>query len=214
MQERHIKINRHARYFVSGNPKNKIKNVWFLIHGYGQLADNFLDRFNFLKSPDTILVAPEGLSKFYIEGFSGKVGASWMTKEDRENEIADYTAYLDKLYKEIMEKVGSSGVKVNVLGFSQGTATTARWLFNRKSKINRLILWAGTLPNLNRERVKLLNSVDLYFVIGDKDRFINEAQLTELSNYFDESEVKYKMIRFDGKHEIQKSVLDSLMSTW
>ena len=35
-------------------------------------------------------MAPEGLSRFYLEGFSGKVGATWMTREDRLNDIDNY----------------------------------------------------------------------------------------------------------------------------
>lgn len=212
--DRQIKVSKTATYYVAGNPNNEIKNIWFLIHGYGQLAKYFLKDLEFLSAPDTILVAPEGLHRFYVEGFSGKVGASWMTKEDRENEISDYTNYLDKLYKEIKSNLKTSTPKLNILGFSQGAATAAQWLFNKKIKIDRLILWAGTLPNLNRERVKLLNSTKLYFVIGNKDQFINETQLTELSNYFDENEVRYRLIRFEGKHEIQKEVLKNFISAW
>ncbi len=47
-----------------------------------------------------------------------------MTKEDRENEIADYVDFLDAVFGEVV----TPGARVTVLGFSQGVATAARWL--------------------------------------------------------------------------------------
>ena len=40
------------------------------------------------------IIAPQGLHKFYLEGTSGRVGASWMTKENREDDIKNYLVYL------------------------------------------------------------------------------------------------------------------------
>src|ERR1051325_10016453 len=49
------------------------------------------------------LVAPEGLSRFYLSerATERRVGASWMTREDRLAEIADYLGYLDAVYDDV-----------------------------------------------------------------------------------------------------------------
>jgi hypothetical protein len=45
-----------------------------------------------------IIIAPEGLSRFYRKGFSGDVVASWMTKDDRLDDMEDYVRYLNDLH--------------------------------------------------------------------------------------------------------------------
>ena len=39
----HIPVTKTARYFKSGNSESD--TTWYLIHGYGQLAIEFLDKF-------------------------------------------------------------------------------------------------------------------------------------------------------------------------
>ncbi|MEZ4763957.1 MAG: hypothetical protein R3C26_12480 [Calditrichia bacterium] len=41
------------------------------------------------------------MSRFYLQSTNGRIGATWMTREDRENEIADYLAYLNNLSEAI-----------------------------------------------------------------------------------------------------------------
>ena len=121
MDQKNISINKTARYFTLGNPNEKIETIWFLCHGYGQLANYFLKNFEILNNGKNLLVAPEGLHRFYLNGFGGRVGASWMTREDRLNDIKDYIGFLDQLYLEIVNPFKSRNIKINVLGFSQGT---------------------------------------------------------------------------------------------
>ena len=99
-----------------------------VLHGYRQLARRFLRRFEPVAGDHRRIVAPEGLSRFYADPGRGRhgpasaVGASWMTREDRENEIRDYVAYLDQLWQHL--RTDSPGrTRLVVLGFSQGVAT-------------------------------------------------------------------------------------------
>ena len=116
MQENHIKVARTARYFQLGEVGKTIKQVWFVCHGYGQLAGYFLKHFESLANGERLIVAPEGLSRFYLNGFNGRIGASWMTREDRLNDIKDYVIFLDAVYQQIFEQVDRSSVKVSVFG--------------------------------------------------------------------------------------------------
>ena len=97
MIKKTIFTQKTARYFHNKTNLSDAENIIFALHGYAYLAQKFLKKLQFLFSKNNLIVCPEGLSKFYIKGFDGQVGASWMTKENREEEINDYCIYLDKV---------------------------------------------------------------------------------------------------------------------
>src|SRR5207247_6476521 len=66
MQEHHIGVTRSARYFTLGDSSRGVGEVWFACHGYGQLAARFLEKLRVLDDGHRYLVAPEGLSRFYL----------------------------------------------------------------------------------------------------------------------------------------------------
>src|SRR2546428_199711 len=103
MQEHFFSTPRTARYFTLGSPQGAT-DVWFVCHGYGQLASRFLERFRALESERRCIVAPEGLSRFYLteNPSERRVGASWMTREDRVHEIDDYVRFLDALHAQVV----------------------------------------------------------------------------------------------------------------
>ncbi|MHC2990275.1 phospholipase/carboxylesterase, partial [Pontibacter sp. HJ8] len=145
MQENKLIVPRTARYYTLGTPSAHTRQLWIVCHGYGQLARYFLRHFAVLDDGATMVVAPEGLSRFYLDGFSGRVGATWMTKEDRLSEIDDQATYLNLLLQELLSQIPAD-VRVTVLGFSQGGATVSRWLASGNVPVHRLILWAASFP--------------------------------------------------------------------
>jgi predicted esterase len=209
MIKQNITISKTARYYLSQEISDKIKSVWFVLHGYGQLAEEFIQNFDAISNVNTLIVAPEALNRFYWKGFAGKIGATWMTKEDRLNEIKDYINFLDMVYSEVMGNCSSKNVKVLVLGFSQGTATVCRWIVNSKVKVDKLILWGGTIPpDINiKSSEKILEASKLTIVIGGEDEFINENQVDLEIKRLKENKLFYQLIRFDGKHEIKPEIL-------
>src|SRR2546428_11922672 len=147
VKEHHIGVSRTARYFALGDPA-RAGEVWFACHGYGQLAARFLEKLRVLDGGHRSLVAPEGLSRFYLSESptERRVGASWMTREDRLAEIEDYVRYLDAVYAAVFESLDRAGVTVHALGYSQGASTVSRWAALGKAKIDRLTLWGGAVP--------------------------------------------------------------------
>src|SRR5947199_10791389 len=113
MQEHHFSTRRTARFFTLGSPERST-DLWILCHGYGQLASRFLERFRPIEAERRCIVAPEGLSRFYLTDSPAerRVGASWMTREDRLHEIDDYVRYLDALHAKIVPQ----GATVTALG--------------------------------------------------------------------------------------------------
>ena len=141
--ERFIEVPRTARYWVEGSAKGA-RDVWFLLHGYGQLARDVLRAARPLAGAGRLVVAPEALSRFYPRaggGHSGSaVGASWMTREDREHEVADYVRYLDAVCAEVLAALAPRP-RIHLLGFSQGAATAARWAGCGEVRPATLVLW-------------------------------------------------------------------------
>lgn len=109
--EHHIQTTRTARYYSLGSFDDDITELWFVLHGYSQRAEDFIANFIPIIREGMLIVAPEALSRFYSRGFAGEVAASWMTREDRMHEIADYILYLDTLFAEIRFSVKKNSTK-------------------------------------------------------------------------------------------------------
>jgi predicted esterase len=127
-----------------------------------------------------------------------------MTKEDRQDEIVDYINYLNKLFIELKLE----NKKINILGFSQGVATSSRWLSQVNFNINKLVFWAGE-PAYDIDYSYLKNVPNLYYVYGNQDLFIQEGQILKIQNQFNSYLFEY--INFDGKHELNTIVLTKLI---
>jgi len=212
MKEHLIPVKKTARYYTIGEGSSNIKTVWLVLHGYGQSAVSFLECFTALDDGTMYFIAPEGLSKFYTSGLYGNVGASWMTKEDRLNEIKDYTRYLDEIYKLLCETFDMQSVKFNVLGFSQGTSTLIRWLASAKVKTSNIILWSGSFPD-DVEPLSIrsyLNSSKLHLMLGKYDKLIDHKKADERIIRLKKAGIKFSLNLFEGKHEIPKDVLRDL----
>lgn len=109
-----LTIEKTAKIATWGN--SHAPNVWFCLHGYGQLSEYFIKGFENLDPNEHYVIAPEGLHRFYLRGTSGRVGASWMTKEERLDDINDYVKYLDQVYDEVIDS--NLNQKIIVLGLS------------------------------------------------------------------------------------------------
>lgn len=215
MITRKIKTLKTAKIIVKGNLESqKISRFIILLHGYGQLAEIFIRNFSVLDEQENVLIVPEALNRFYLEGFSGKVGANWMTKLEREDEIGDQIEYLNnivQLYKN--ESWFRSAEKV-VFGFSQGTATAVRWILNSDFNPNQLILWGGAFPN-DVDFIKsseISKNCKITICIGDEDEFISEKRLKENEKLLDENEIRHELILYKGKHKIYKEVLKEIFN--
>jgi predicted esterase len=221
-EQRHLTVSRSARYAIMGSLEEELTDVWIVCHGHGQLARRFLNRFLPIERADRLFVAPEALSRYYLEPPKAgphppdtPVGASWMTSEDREFEIADYVGYLDQLHDEIFSVVDRAKVRLWVLGFSQGTATAARWIARGQVQPDRVIFVAGLLPpELDTESAaRLVRRSPLTIVVGRQDNFATPERIAEQELRLKSLGIPYTTIRFDGGHEITPDVLMRLTET-
>jgi predicted esterase len=211
--EHHLDVRRTARYYVFGELGPQTRTVWFVLHGYGQLAQYFVRRFDVLVNAETVVIAPEALSRFYTDGNFSKPGATWMTREDRQHEITDYVAYLNQLHDTLLAGLDRNNLRINVLGFSQGCATLGRWLAHGHVRADWVVLWAGFFPNGLADVIDpaTLADVPVSYVYGRQDEYIEK--MPEMRQYIDRLKTELphlQIIPFDGKHSIDREVLKTM----
>src|SRR5205809_5270742 len=216
VHEHHLPVSRTARYYTLGAPGPGTRQVWVVCHGYGQLASRFLEKLRVLDDATCYLVAPEALSRFYLSESptERRVGASWMTREDRLAEIEDYVRYLDAVYADVFGSLDRAQVTVHALGFSQGAPTVSRWAAMGKAGIDRLTLWGGEFPpdlDLTVDQVaRRLRDARLALVYGRSDEFITPKVVSGIVDGFRRHGIPYEEIAFDGGHELNEAVLREL----
>jgi predicted esterase len=206
MQEHHFSTSRSARYYTLGSPEHAA-DLWFVCHGYGQLASRFLERFRPIEAERRCILAPEGLSRFYLteSPTERRVGASWMTREDRLHEIDDYVRFLDGVYAEVVPR----NARVTALGFSQGTATACRWAALGSSRVDRLIVWGGEVPP--DLELKRLGVPSLTLVYGTRDEFFTPKIIAATETRLREHKIAYELVPFEGGHEVDEPTLRRLI---
>lgn len=213
--EHHLTVQRTARYYTLGEFTEQTKDIWFCLHGFGQLAQYFSQKFTDIADNQTLIVIPEGLSRSYLNGDYQRVGASWITREDRHHEIHDFLAYLNSLYDLILNGRDATEFRITLLGFSQGAATACRWLNADYIRADRLILWAGYFPNGLTEIIPpaKLTDVDCHYVYGRQDEYF--AQIDDVENYLRRLQTdvpNLKLTAFDGSHRVEPKVLKMLLT--
>ncbi len=216
--EHHLTVNRTARYALLGTVDEEVTDVWFACHGFGQLARSFLRELAPVAARHRLIVAPEALSRFYLGEVTGatsataRIGATWMTREDRLSEISDYVGYLDAMYRRIFEIIPREQARVTALGFSQGVATACRWAAVGAATIDRLVIWGGRLPDefTAPEHVVALKRMKVIAVLGRDDPFLtNGAQRVERAR-FENLGIDAEWLAFEGGHAIDQKTLEHI----
>jgi predicted esterase len=201
IQVQSVITQRTAKIVTSGNFSEKTKYIWIITHGYGMLASFFIKKFAALNPEEHYLVVPEALSRAYLEGLTGRVGASWMTSEERESEIEDQFIYLEKVYEQFITPRLTSKIQVIAFGFSQGAATIFRWANTTNQPIHQIVSWAGSIPPDVLAQWNLA-SKEIHLVIGDKDPFFPIEKIDEYLLKYKAQSPDLKVQIFEGDHNI------------
>ncbi|AHM59842.1 phospholipase/carboxylesterase [Flammeovirgaceae bacterium 311] len=211
MKQHSLRFSFEARYCTLGAPGN---TAWLVCHGYGQLAPYFIRNFSALADLGHYIVAPEGLSRFYLQDHKGRVGASWMTREERLNDIDNYLRYLDAVAEDSGLVQAS---EINLLGFSQGVATISRWAMHTTLAYQKLVLWAGVFPpDLPLDlSSRCLQQVRLYQVWGEQDPFLNREETEkQAANLRALKPAHFRELSFKGEHSLHTpSLLEIVAET-
>jgi len=213
MFESHKKaVQKTAHYYTLGRPSTGTKYFWIICHGYGQLASRFIQQFQLLNLEEHFILAPEGFHRFYWQGFSGDVVASWMTKADRLDDIKDYTTHLQELHEEYLTMLPQN-VNVILFGFSQGCATVCRWVNAFQPKFDKLVLWGGALPEDidYQPLLPYLSLKEIIFAYGTSDQFLTvENRIEKHIKFARANKLEMSIWPFEGKHETRKTIVKKI----
>jgi len=225
MTVRSIAAVKTARYAVLGPEDGPVREVWVACHGYGQLAPYFARDFRAVERPGRLVVVPEALSRFYVDDVrqpaaNRRVGASWMTRENRDDDVADTVRYLDDVFVAACARGDADPETVPLagFGFSQGAATITRWLAlspliaRRQPRASRLVLWGGALPHdLDlSENAGWLSEAGLTLVAGDRDAFATPARVLQEEARLRAAGVPFESVSFQGEHRLHERTLRDL----
>jgi predicted esterase len=135
-----IEARTHGRYLVDSRDEPSPVLVGF--HGHAENAEIMLDNLRKISQDGGwTLVSVQALHRFYTK--RGDVVATWMTKQDRELEIADNTAYVWSVVERVRSEYPVRRPLV-VAGFSQGVAMAYRAA--AAGECDGLIVLAGDVP--------------------------------------------------------------------
>ena len=133
----------HGRYLIHA-PTDEAVGTLCGFHGYKENAEIHMGALRRIAGDRPWrLVSIQALNRFYSKG--GDVVANWMTKQDREQAIADNVAYVAAVLAEIAEESGVARPLVYA-AFSQGVGMAYRAAAFAGRPCDGLIVLAGDVP--------------------------------------------------------------------
>lgn len=206
-----IRYQHIAHYSTSHVINRDEKEIIIALHGYGQLAEFFIKKFEPLYREDRLIVVPEATNYAYAKGFSGKVGANWMTHHERESAIENNHNYLTSLLNTLLIKYTIKPT-IKILGFSQGAATATRWVSQLNVPVKSLVLWAGGFAHdLDFEEIgEKLKDSEVLFVTGDSDDLITPESISKQDELISRLSCEVKKLQFEGGHELDLPLLKKI----
>lgn len=215
IQTSYISVKKTARYTTYGELSEKTQYCWFVLHGSNMQCEQMIYKFKNFDPETHYVVAPEGLSRFYANGFGGDVVAAWMTSRDRIQEIQDFSNYLSQLYTQIADLLPDSCKKI-ILGFSQGGTTVFRWLHAAKIHYNHIVAYSCWFPediSLNEAKSKLSQSTILY-TYGEQDQYLTEEKMSHVKELVERNGLTVKFLPYSGDHRVDKKQLNKLFDDY
>lgn len=210
IQENKLLVERTGVFYTAGDLVNAPVN-WFTCHGYGQLAETHIKKFNEFVSKGHSVISVEGMNRFYWQGVSGRLAATWMTSRFRLDEIRDNNTFLSSIYNTHYNKERNI-----LLGFSQGGTTIWRWIHERRPDFDVFINYAGWMP----EDIDLsvlgdyLVDKKLIFTYGVKDQYLTEDRISAFKDVVTKSKLNIIIHKTEGDHRIDREVLNEIYSLY
>lgn len=142
--EKSVSYTTKQPYFTLGQRSHATERTWVVFHGIGYLAPYFLRHFEHLDTDRNYIIAPQAPSRYYLTDTYDRVGACWLTRQHTTMQMENLLHYLDRMVRE--EEIDNATDLV-LFGYSQGVSVLCRWVAHRKIHCNRLVLYAGKVPD-------------------------------------------------------------------
>jgi dienelactone hydrolase len=133
----------HGRILVRQARAAAARGVLIGFHGYMENAAIQMKRLEEIPGTETwTLVAIQALHRFY-KGRTEEVVASWMTREDRDDAIADNLAYVTAALDTVPH---DDATRIVYAGFSQGVPMAFRAALGGRERADAVIAVGGDVP--------------------------------------------------------------------
>lgn len=196
---RHVEASVRGRLLVRAAPTAETAPLLAGFHGYAQSAEENLEALLGLPGIDSWHVAAvQGLHRFY-RNRDGEIGASWMTRQDREMAIEDNVRYVGAALARLKEELAVAGPLV-LVGFSQGTAMAYRAAAGSGHRVDGLVALAGDVPAEIVER-PLAGFPRVLIGRGTEDEWYTEATMKRDLELLGGAGIEVETCVFPGGHE-------------
>ncbi len=167
-------------------------------HGYGEPVESHLLHLRTIPGTGAwLVVAVQGLHRFYVK--PDLVGASWMTRQDRDLAIADNVAYVDRVVAAVRAAGPTSG-PVAYLGFSQGASMAFRAaLLGAEAAVAVIALGGDVPPELKVPGTR--RCPPCLIARGTTDPWYSRAQLESDVARLRENGAEVQALTYEGGHE-------------
>ena len=173
-------------------------------HGYAQTAGDMMQDLNRIPGASGwTRVSIQALNRFYVRG-DAQVVANWMTREDRDQAIADNIAYVDSAIAHVgrMEVPGSSTGQLVFAGFSQGVAMAYRAALLGSRPAAGIIALAGDIPpELKTEAAPRHPWPKVLIGVGHLEQWYSSDKVDADRAFLESRGIDHSIVRFKGGHE-------------
>jgi predicted esterase len=212
METLSIATRTHGRVLVRRPPDGSPACVLVGCHGYAQDADDMMRSLEAIPGSDGwTLVSIQGLHRFYTRG-DQRVIASWMTRQNRDEAIADNIAYVDAAIAPVLDVGGALSEQpapVVIVGFSQGAAMAYRAAVRGARRVSGLIAVGGDIPPDVKD-VPADRWPATLVVTGEGDTWFTPAKQDADAQWLTAHGVAAATMRHAGGHVLDAAVLSHI----
>jgi len=197
--ERSIAVATHGRYLIVPPEVAGPAPILAGFHGYAEDAETQLARLRGVPGSERcLIVSIQGLHSFYNRR-TNQVVASWMTKQNRDEAIADNIAYVKTCLDAVADEWQTAPVAI-FAGFSQGVAMAFRAAAHFEHRVAGVIAAGGDVPpELTSDALKRVPRV--LIGRGTGDALYSEEQFGKDEARLRENSVNVHTLQFAGGHE-------------
>jgi predicted esterase len=195
-----VETTTHGRVLVERSTTAHAAGWLLTFHGYGESADDALAAVSRIPGVrDWHLASVQALNRFYTRN-DEKVVASWMTRQDREQAIADNIAYVDRVVAQLVAGERASP-RVVFSGFSQGVAMAYRAAVLGAHAAAGIIALGGDVPPELKSVPPAQPWPPVLIGAGDAEIWYTEKKVQADVAILQSLGVTPKILRYRGGHE-------------
>ena len=204
VEELSIETPTHGRVLID-RPAERATAIVLAFHGYAQNAEAMLTELRAIPGSEAwALVSVQALHRFYSKG-ERDVVSSWMTRQNRDEAIADNVAYVDRVVKDIGNQFDELIPDIFCLGFSQGAAMAYRAGLRGARRATGIIAVGGDVPPDVKD-VPAARWPRVLVAAGDTDYWYTPEKVTADAAFLRTHGVAHEFLHYTGGHVFTERV--------